>query len=115
MEKLLVILDLDETLIHANPIALERQDWDFEYESYKVYKRPFLDEFLKELPKHFKVAVWSSASDDYVQYIVIIFFLIIIHWNLFGDDQNVHGEEIIRQYIMMVMLITIIIIAMLRC
>jgi RNA polymerase II subunit A small phosphatase-like protein len=70
MEKLLVILDLDETLIHAHPIPLENHKWDFEFETYKVYKRPFLEEFLEALPQYFRVAVWSSASDDYVQYIV---------------------------------------------
>jgi len=69
MNKKLVILDLDETLIHAtlNP---KNENWDFMTFKYKVYKRPGLDRFLVELRKHYDVAVWSSASDDYVEAIV---------------------------------------------
>ncbi|MEN7550377.1 HAD family hydrolase [Rapidithrix thailandica] len=65
----LVILDLDETLIHATDEP-QNEDWDFEFDKYKVYKRPGLDYFLVELHKHFDVAVWSSATDDYVKEIV---------------------------------------------
>lgn len=72
-EKILVILDLDETLIHAtnNP---NRKEWDFELFDYKIYKRPYLSKFLEELKKDFEVAVWSSASDDYVNEVVKIIF-----------------------------------------
>lgn len=44
--------------------------WDFEVFHYKVYKRPHLEAFLAFLKTHFEVAVWSSASDDYVELIV---------------------------------------------
>lgn len=72
-DKLLVILDLDETLIHAtsNP---HDENWHFEVFSYKVYKRPYLDEFLAELREHFRVAIWSSASDDYVEKVTAMIF-----------------------------------------
>ncbi|MBL3658997.1 NIF family HAD-type phosphatase [Fulvivirga sediminis] len=39
-------------------------------EKYKVYIRPGLKQFLDKLIINFKVAVWSSASDDYVKKIV---------------------------------------------
>lgn len=71
--KKLVILDLDETLIHATKEPLDRV-WDFEVYGYKVYKRPGLEEFLLKLMKHFEVAVWSSASDEYVEAIVKVIF-----------------------------------------
>jgi len=45
-------------------------DWQFELEKYKVFKRPFLDTFLAYVKTNFNVAVWSSASDDYVNEIV---------------------------------------------
>ena len=44
--------------------------WDFVAFQYKVYKRPGLDKFLHELIQHYDVAVWSSASDAYVDKIV---------------------------------------------
>lgn len=37
---------------------------------YTVYTRPFLREFLEELREHFRVAIWSSASGDYVTEVV---------------------------------------------
>lgn len=64
-EKILLILDLDETLIHATETKLEI-DSDFQYAGYYVYKRPNLIEFLIEMNQYFKLAIWSSADDKYV-------------------------------------------------
>lgn len=64
-----LILDLDETLIHASATAV-REDFDFQVFHYFVYRRPGLTEFLTSCAQHFKLAVWSSASDDYVQAVV---------------------------------------------
>lgn len=68
-DKILLILDIDETLIHARSEKLEREP-DFTVFHYAVYKRPFLDFFLKEIQSDFRIAFWSSASDDYVNAIV---------------------------------------------
>jgi carboxy-terminal domain RNA polymerase II polypeptide A small phosphatase len=67
-DKILVVLDLDETLIHSTDNSIT--EYDFEVFHYKVRIRPFLLEFLEVLKVNFKVAVWSSASDDYVCEIV---------------------------------------------
>tara|TARA_R110002012_G_scaffold252242_2_gene431221 strand:- start:1604 stop:2167 length:564 start_codon:yes stop_codon:yes gene_type:complete len=64
-EQILLILDLDETLIHATEKKLDIES-DFQYAEYFVYKRPNLIEFLTEMSEHFKLAVWSSADDKYV-------------------------------------------------
>lgn len=72
-ENILIILDLDETLVHATAKP-PNNNWDFELFDYQIYKRPNLDLFLNNLPLHFDVAVWSSASDDYVREIVKIIF-----------------------------------------
>jgi RNA polymerase II subunit A small phosphatase-like protein len=67
--RILLILDLDETLIHASEKPLERAA-DFSVYGYHVYRRPFLDEFLAQCGRHFDLAVWSSASDPYVRAVV---------------------------------------------
>lgn len=67
--KTLLILDLDETLVYATEQKLDREA-DFLAFDYFVYKRPYLDAFLNELQKHYLLAVWSSASDDYVAEVV---------------------------------------------
>ncbi|MCU0440564.1 MAG: HAD family hydrolase [Raineya sp.] len=69
MEKILLILDLDETLIHASKTMIH-EDYDFKVFHYYVYKRPFLDKFIEICSENFQLAIWSSASDDYVQEIV---------------------------------------------
>ncbi|RZK15941.1 MAG: phosphoprotein phosphatase [Hymenobacter sp.] len=65
----LLILDLDETLIHASATKI-REEADFQVLHYFVYKRPGLAAFLNSCAQHFKLAIWSSASDDYVQAVV---------------------------------------------
>ena len=65
----LLILDLDETLIHATENALKCSS-DFKFDNYFIYKRPHLDDFLLEVSKHYNVGVWSSADDAYVNGIV---------------------------------------------
>jgi RNA polymerase II subunit A small phosphatase-like protein len=64
--RILLVLDLDETLIHASETELTSLKHDFTWNNFFVYKRPGLDEFLNSIKDHFKIGVWSSASDDYV-------------------------------------------------
>lgn len=61
----LLILDLDETLVHATKVRLNLQE-DFKYEDYYVYKRPCLHQFLTGISSHFALGIWSSAGDEYV-------------------------------------------------
>ena len=68
-DKLLLILDLDETLLHSSDERLGRAE-DFQLFGYFVYLRPHLAHFLAECAARFRLAVWSSASDDYVAEIV---------------------------------------------
>lgn len=68
MNSNLLILDLDETLIHSIETKLDVEP-DFYFEPYYVYKRPYLSHFLNEIKEHFKIAIWSSADDNYVSHI----------------------------------------------
>lgn len=72
-QKALLVLDLDETLIHARKEPLEYKA-DFRVGEFHVYRRPYLDDFLKSCADWYHLAVWSSASDDYVQRISDIIF-----------------------------------------
>jgi len=60
-----LVLDLDETLIYATETPPERMP-DFCLYGYYVYRRPYLTDFLARARSEFDMAVWSSASDDYV-------------------------------------------------
>lgn len=71
--KKLLILDLDETLIYATEASLPRQA-DFLVKPYYIYKRPFLDVFLKNCLDWFEVAVWTSSTPSYAIAIVSAIF-----------------------------------------
>lgn len=62
----LLILDVDETLVHATYSPLPRAA-DLLIEDIHVYKRPGLDAFLKTCFEWFEVAVWTASSADYVE------------------------------------------------
>ena len=73
MSKKLLILDLDETLIHTECVP-DDQSHLFEYDfkmpsdkgsSYYTKKRPFLSQFLDYAFDNFDVAVWTAAGLDY--------------------------------------------------
>ncbi|TPG72091.1 HAD family hydrolase [Hymenobacter nivis] len=72
-DKILLILDLDETLIHATVNKLG-DDFAFELYQHYVYKRPGLDAFIAACAEKFDLAVWSSASDGYVKQVVAQIF-----------------------------------------
>lgn len=69
----LLVLDLDETLIHATEQPLDRSP-DFEVYGYAVYQRPHLEAFLRACANWYDLAVWSSASDAYVEAITARIF-----------------------------------------
>lgn len=64
MDQLLVILDLDETLVHSPDAPLSRPP-DFAAGPYPVYERPGLRPFLDALFARYAVAVWTAAGHDY--------------------------------------------------
>jgi TFIIF-interacting CTD phosphatase-like protein len=66
---ILLILDIDETLLHASEKRLER-DPDFRVGQYFVYVRPYLRVFLQRCEEHFQLAIWSSSSADYLNAII---------------------------------------------
>ena len=65
----LLILDLDECLIHAHASPLDRPA-DFLIGPFHVYQRPHVREFLQSASQWYQLAVWSSATSDYVEVIV---------------------------------------------
>ena len=69
MDPLLVVLDIDETLVHACRRRVGRRP-DFWVSSYAVHKRPFVDEFLAHVMDNYQVALWTSSSPGYAHPLV---------------------------------------------
>jgi TFIIF-interacting CTD phosphatase-like protein len=72
-DRKLLILDLDETLVHSTAEPLGR-DADFRIGKYFVYRRPHLDELLTACGGWFDLAVWSSSTVAYTRAIVETIF-----------------------------------------
>ncbi|NUP09902.1 MAG: HAD family hydrolase [Polyangiaceae bacterium] len=69
MAKLLLVLDLDETLVHAREDALlGAPDWSIA--RYHVYKRPHVDWFLETVLARYEVAIWTAAGRTYAEAVV---------------------------------------------
>ena len=69
LQRLLLILDVDETLVHASESRLSRE-CDFLLGPYFIYERPHLRPFLARMHRCCDLAIWSSGGQDYVQGIV---------------------------------------------
>ena len=97
MEKLLV-LDLDETLIHATNKVVD--SYDFKVGDFFVNKRRYLDEFLSFCNDNFDVIVWTSSTKNYAEEIIHnIFYDTNISLLLTREDcvqfRDVNKDEII--------------------
>ena len=69
-QKPLVILDMDECLLHATSIPIELIRANFKYQQLYVYIRPDLDDFLLKLNQHYTLGIWSTGTDQYVQHLI---------------------------------------------
>ena len=61
----LLILDLDETLIHGATEVLDRAP-DMMLAHYFVYFRPHVRKFLAQCTENYTLALWSSATIAYI-------------------------------------------------
>ena len=68
-DRKLLVLDLDETLIHASEQPLGQPE-DFRVGPYFVYRRPHLEHFIGQVARHFELAVWTSSGEGYAAQVV---------------------------------------------
>lgn len=70
----LLILDVDETILHSTTEWLGRRS-DFAWEGMGfVYLRPGLSDFLSAVGAKYKLALWSAATEDYLINVVNCIF-----------------------------------------
>jgi TFIIF-interacting CTD phosphatase-like protein len=74
--RLLLVLDLDETLVHAVAEPLSRP-CDFRVGPFYIYKRPYVDFFLAKMSSVCDLAVWSAGSSGYVEPTVSTLFRLL--------------------------------------
>ena len=75
-EKLLVVLDLDESLVHSPDFErkFKERDFDYSFDDIKGYIRPGAKEFVKKLLEDddLDVMVWTQSSENYAREIINI-------------------------------------------
>jgi len=64
--KALLVLDLDETLVHTVEEPLAGLEPDLYVGEYLVYKRPHVDTFLTRASLLYNLAIWSKFGTGYV-------------------------------------------------
>lgn len=69
MDRPLLILDLDETLILGSAAPLERPA-DFRCGEFHVYERPGVGAFLRACAAAWDLAFWTSSTADYAACVV---------------------------------------------
>lgn len=69
LSRKLLVLDLDETLVHATERRLP-VDEDFRVGPYYVYTRPHLTDFISAMMATFRVAVWTASSPEYARPVI---------------------------------------------
>lgn len=69
---LLVLLDLDNTLIYTSVYPLRAKKHDFRPGKEYTYKRPGVEKFLQELfaDPRFDIMVWTTAGRDYAEVVL---------------------------------------------
>ncbi len=75
---MLIILDLDETLVYSTRKPLPREH-DFTVGEYFTYCRPGVSDFLHYLAGRYPLAVWTSSGSRYAQEVVSRVFPESVH------------------------------------
>jgi Dullard-like phosphatase family protein len=95
-----LVLDLDETLVHASFTPVDQFDYTFpivikgkEYQMY-VRKRPFMEEFLAAVAQKFEVVVFTASMSEYASEVLDLIDPtgVLIHHRLFRQHcTNTNG------------------------
>lgn len=98
----LLILDVDETLVFGTESELARPA-DFNIGPFHIYRRPHLSAFLKAISAWYELAIWSSATIDYVSAIAREICPVNCEWRfVWGRDRctrRMHPELMETIYI----------------
>lgn len=65
----LLVLDLDETLVHGTEVQLHREP-DFRFGPYFIYKRPHVHQFIAHVMERFQVGVWTASGELYAAAVI---------------------------------------------
>ncbi|CAK61687.1 unnamed protein product (macronuclear) [Paramecium tetraurelia] len=70
-----LVIDLDETLVHCNESCLMPKDLEININLnngfiVKVIVRPYTQQFLQNMSKHFEIMIYTASNEDYANQII---------------------------------------------
>jgi TFIIF-interacting CTD phosphatase-like protein len=68
--KQLLVLDLDETLIHSAYAPIAHMEIKGQLGFFYLYERPYLKEFMDACSANYNLAIWSASKANYVRWII---------------------------------------------
>lgn len=108
--KNLLILDLDETLVHTSYSPISGIEFCSHRGLFYLYERPHLGEFLDRCSKKYDLAIWSASKADYVIWVIkstvlgnYKFTFINTRRNckrIFGKNGNIEYQKDITPYLL---------------
>lgn len=69
-QRKLLVLDLDETLIHTAYTPIEGTELKARRGYFYLYERPYLKAFLDRCSTEYDLVIWSASKADYVRWII---------------------------------------------
>lgn len=72
LKQKLLILDLDETLIHTSEKKTDNFEYIYDHDGHKYYiaKRPELDRFIDSVGRYYEIGIWTAGNKKYMDFIV---------------------------------------------
>jgi len=98
-----LVLDLDETLVHSSFKPVPDADFivpvEIDSVVYKVYvlKRPFVDEFMREVAKYYEVVIFTASLSLYANPLLDMLDQDkVIEHRLFRESCVLHGQAYVK-------------------
>ncbi|PVV02764.1 hypothetical protein BB560_002779 [Smittium megazygosporum] len=101
LQKKFLVLDLDETLIHSSPLSSYKAHLRIEVIIekmaclYYIYKRPYVDYFLRKVSEWYKIVVYTASIPEYANPVLNFLdpFNSLFHKRLFRDSCIPHNQS----------------------
>ena len=98
----ILMLDIDETLIHSSYHLLDREA-DLQLGPYYIYKRPGVEYFLDQCFEWFEVGIWTTATKDYatfiMEHLLDDLLKLAFMWTRKSCERNIDFDHMFAYYI----------------
>eukprot|EP01138_Halocafeteria_seosinensis_P010238 gb/GECG01010456.1/.p1 GENE.gb/GECG01010456.1/~~gb/GECG01010456.1/.p1 ORF type:complete len:423 (+),score=32.84 gb/GECG01010456.1/:1-1269(+) len=101
-KKFCLVLDLDETLIHATFQEMQAPDFVVDVPCanstfrINVKKRPYLDEFLGAMSQNFEIGIFTAAVQSYAEEAIHKLGSTAVNWKLYRSSCTIRSDQVVK-------------------